>query len=96
VHSAYSKYRLSCYGPYTAATEDTSIYGAGHIKYRTPVVQLLNYITEVPDLSSFPNSLRLRSGAFEIHKKPALTRAQRPTPMFLCLVTLTIDRLIPK
>jgi len=33
VHDEFRHYRLSCYGPYTVDTEDTSSYGAGLIKY---------------------------------------------------------------
>ena len=33
MHSHFSKFRLACYGPYSAAGEDTSPYGAGAIQY---------------------------------------------------------------
>ena len=32
VHRAFSRFRISCYGPYTADNEDTEPYGAGAIK----------------------------------------------------------------
>jgi len=40
VHPTFSKYRLSCYGPYAADNEHTDSYGVGQIKYdQRPVLR---------------------------------------------------------